>query len=102
MAEAESARQYQRLEDAAQRRQTIGAELWRGVDLQTALDWKEKTIPTKVWAARYGQDYKAALDFLAASEDEERQKQLEAEQARQRELDQANELAEAQRARAGV
>ncbi len=102
VAEAESARQYQRLEDAAQRRQTIGAELWRGVDLQTALDWKEKTIPTKVWAARYGQDYKAALDFLAASEDEERQKQLEAEQARQRELDQANELAEAQRARAGV
>ena len=33
--EAESARQYQRLEDAAKRRrQRAGAELWRGVDLE--------------------------------------------------------------------
>ncbi len=36
-AEAESARQYQRLEDAAKRRQQgQGAELWRGVDLESA------------------------------------------------------------------
>ena len=40
-AEAESARQYQRLEDAAKRRQQrVGAELWRGVDLENARVWK--------------------------------------------------------------
>ena len=47
VAEAEAARQYQRLEDAAKRRQQRrGAELWRGVDLENARIWKErKNLP---------------------------------------------------------
>ena len=66
-AEAESARQYQRLEDAAKRRQQrAGAELWRGVDLENARVWKEHEKPTEAWAARYGDAYQLAMDFLEA------------------------------------
>ena len=44
--EAESARQYQRLEDAARRRQRgTGAELWRGIDLENARVWREQEDP---------------------------------------------------------
>jgi energy-coupling factor transporter ATP-binding protein EcfA2 len=72
MAEAESARQYQRLEDAAKRRQQrAGAELWRGVDLENARVWREREKPTKAWAARYGDAYQSAMDFLTESEAEE-------------------------------
>ena len=100
-AEAESARQYQRLEDAAKRRQQRGgAELWRGVDLENARVWKEDEKPTEAWAARYGDAYQLAMDFLEASEAEEEKQRREHERAYQRELEQARELAEVQRTRA--
>jgi hypothetical protein len=100
-AEAESARQYQRLEDAAKRRrQRAGAELWRGVDLENARVWKEHEKPTAAWAARYGDAYQLAMDFLKASEAEEEKQRHEHERARQRELEQAREFAEVQRTRA--
>ena len=100
-AEAESARQYQRLEDAAKRRQQRGgAELWRGVDLENARVWKEHEKPTEAWAARYGDAYQLAMDFLQASEAEEEKQRREHERAHQRELEQARELAEVQRTRA--
>jgi tetratricopeptide (TPR) repeat protein len=100
-AEAESARQYQRLEDAAKRRQQrVGAELWRGVDLENARVWKEHAKPTEAWAARYGDSYQLAMDFLTESEAEEEKQRHEHERAQQRELEQARELAEVQRTRA--
>src|SRR5215510_11394369 len=100
-AEAESARQYQRLEDAAKRRrQRAGAELWRGVDLENARVWKEHEKPTETWAARYGDAYQVAMDFLEASETEEEKQRHEHERAHQRELEQAREFAEMQSARA--
>ena len=100
-AEAESARQYQRLEDAAKRRQQrVGAELWRGVDLENARVWKEHEKPTETWAARYGDAYQVAIDFLEASEAEEEKQRHEHERAHQRELEQAREFAEMQSARA--
>ena len=78
VAEAESARQYQRLEDAAKRRQQrAGAELWRGVDLENARVWKEHEKPTEAWAARYGDAYQLAMDFLAESEAEEEKQRRE-------------------------
>jgi energy-coupling factor transporter ATP-binding protein EcfA2 len=95
-AEAESARQYQRLEDAAKRHQRRGAELWRGVDLEHARVWKEQEKPTAAWAARYGDAYQLAMDFLQASEAAEDKQRREQEQARQRELEQARELADVQ------
>ena len=101
VAEAESARQYQRLEDAAKRRQQqAGAELWRGVDLENARVWKEQEKPTEAWAARYGDAYPLAMDFLTESEAEEETQRREREQAQQRELEQAKERAELQRIRA--
>jgi tetratricopeptide (TPR) repeat protein len=101
VAEAESARQYQRLEDAAKRRQQrAGAELWRGVDLENIRDWKEREKPTEAWAARYGDAYQLAMDFLTESEAEEENQRRAHEQAQLRELEQARELAEVQRSRA--
>ena len=98
VAEAESARQYQRLEDAAKRRQQrAGAELWRGVDLENARVWKEREKPTEAWAARYGDAYQLAMDFLTESEAEEEKQRRERERAQQRELEQARERAEFQR-----
>jgi hypothetical protein len=100
-AEADSARQYQRLEDTAKRRQQReGAELWRGVDLENARVWKERETPTEAWAARYGDAYQLAIDFLRESEAEEEKQQREKELAYQRELDHARERAEFQRVRA--
>jgi WD40 repeat protein len=101
VAEAESARQYQRLEDAAKRRQQRrGAELWRGVDLENARIWKEREKPTEAWAKRYGDAYQLAMDFLQESEAEEEKQRSEHEQAHQRELEQVRERAELQRIRA--
>ena len=92
MMEAESARQYQRLEDAAKRRQQkAGAELWRGVDLENARLWKEHEQPTQAWSARYGDGYQLAMEFLTESEAEEARQWYEREQARHRELEQAKE-----------
>ena len=100
-AEVESARQYQRLEDVAKRRQQRGgAELWRGVDLENARIWKKDEKPTAAWAVRYGDAYQLAMDFLQASEAEEEKQRREHERAYQRELEQANERAEMQRIRA--
>src|SRR5262249_50773313 len=100
-AEAESARPYPRLEDAAKRgQQRVGAELWRGVDLENAQVWKEHERPTEAWAARYGDAYQLAMGFLEASEAEEEKQRHERERVYQRELEQARELAEVQRTRA--
>jgi energy-coupling factor transporter ATP-binding protein EcfA2 len=100
-AETESARQYQRLEDVAKRRQQRGgAELWRGVDLENARNWKERQKPTEAWGARYGDAYQLAMDFLQASEAEEEKQRREYERAQQRELERAKDLAEFQRIRA--
>ena len=98
--EAESARQYQRLEDAAQRRQRRQGELWRGVDLLNAQRWKEKQGPTRDWAKRYGDAYLQAMIFLAQSEAAEKGQQQRQEQERQQALERARELAETQKARA--
>ena len=99
-AEAESARQYQRLEDAAKRRQQrVGAELWRGVDLENARVWKEHEKPTAAWAARYGDAYQLAMDFLEASE--ARRKNSSASMSEPTSVvEQAREFAEMQSARA--
>jgi hypothetical protein len=95
-AEAESAHQYQRLENDAKRHQRGGAELWRGVDLENARVWKEHEKPTAAWAARYGDAYQLAMDFLQASEAEEAKQRCEQERAHQRELERAREFAEVQ------
>src|SRR6266852_1961258 len=66
--EAESAALYRRLADAATRYRERQAALWRGPDLQLALDWRKDQRPNKVWAARYAPDYPQAIQFLIASQ----------------------------------
>ena len=89
VAEAESAHQYQRLEDDAKRRQQKAADLWRGVNLENARLWKERQRPTEAWAARYGDAYQLAMDFLTESEAEKEKQRHELERARRHELEQA-------------
>jgi hypothetical protein len=71
-AEAVSARQYQRQEDAARRWQQRSGELWRGVDLEQAQVWQAQEHPTAAWAARYGTHFELAMEFLDASATQQR------------------------------
>jgi len=102
--EAESAAIYRRLAETAELREAGRAELWRGADLESALEWRKKVEPTEAWAQRYHPNFNGALDFLFASEHkrdedrakEEQQQREEAERAK-RELALAQVAAEAQR-----
>ena len=89
MAESESAQTYLRLEDAARRRALGKAELWRDADLKVARKWRKKENPTPEWAARYGGDFDAALEFLDESEAAESERLRREKDARQRELREA-------------
>jgi energy-coupling factor transporter ATP-binding protein EcfA2 len=51
--EFESAQMYRRLSDAAAMYQIGRTGLWRPPDLQLALNWQKKQIPTRAWAQRY-------------------------------------------------
>jgi hypothetical protein len=84
-------------DDAKRRQQRKGAELWRGINLENAQVWKEHQKPTEAWAARYGDAYQLAIDFLKESEVEEEKQRRENERAHRRELEQARERAEFQR-----
>ncbi len=87
-AEADSARQYQRLEDAAKRRQAGMEELWRGADLLNAQKWQEQKTPTPTWPAHYGDAYSQAMAFLDQSDAAEKA-QPQQEQEREQALDRA-------------
>ncbi|MBD2461338.1 WD40 repeat domain-containing protein [Oscillatoria sp. FACHB-1407] len=68
--EAESAETYRRLAQAA----VCQRELWRGIDLASAWEWKTKEQPNQVWARRYNPKntspslFQQAIDFLNKSE----------------------------------
>jgi tetratricopeptide (TPR) repeat protein len=69
--EAEAAELYMRVEETARRWRKSKAALWRSPELEHALAWREQVQPTIQWAGRYGQDFALAMDFLAASEEEQ-------------------------------
>lgn len=66
--EAESADKYRRLEQTAQLWKKGEAGLLISPELDMALKWKEKQKPVKQWAARYGDHFDLAMEFLNASE----------------------------------
>ena len=76
--EANSARSYQRLADAAAREKAGKAGLWRDPDLQLALDWQEEQAPTPAWANLYGGDFESVTAFLEKSRSERDHKRAEA------------------------
>jgi len=66
--EAQSAEIYRRLEQTALLHQKKQAELYRGLELARAVDWKKREKPSAAWASRYGQEFDRAMRFLATSE----------------------------------
>jgi WD40 repeat protein len=98
--EAKSAQTYRRLAETAMLHQAGQAGLWRDPDLQIALQWQKENRPNEIWAQRYHSEYARALSFLNKSEAARDAEIAEKEAIRQRELQQAQALAEEQRKRA--
>ena len=65
--EAESARMYRRVIEDATAHDKDQAELWRGLNLQRALVWRDHNKPNKAWAARYHPDFENGMSFLTES-----------------------------------
>ena len=88
--EAESAEIYRRLEDSAYRWHKGLADLWSGIELEIALDWRNRCQPTLTWAKRYGRDagqyFELALRFLEAGETEKLRQQKIAQQEQQKKI----------------
>jgi WD40 repeat protein/energy-coupling factor transporter ATP-binding protein EcfA2 len=67
--EAESAKTYCRLAEAAALHSQGKEGLWDDPELQLALDWRSRCQPTAAWAQRYNADYTMAMRFLDDSRD---------------------------------
>jgi WD40 repeat protein len=98
--EAQSAQIYRRLAETAVLYQEGRAGLWRDPDLHIALDWQKQNRPNEIWAKRYAPQFADAIKFLEKSQTARDAEIAEKEAARQRELQQALALAEAQQKRA--
>jgi len=105
--EAESRATYLRLVEAARLRRAGKAGLWGEPDLTYAWQWHEREAPNDTWAVRYAPGFDDVGAFLResaaahAAQVAEESRHAEVERmAKQRELEQAKELAEAQRQRA--
>ena len=91
--EAQSAKIYRRLADTATLYHEDKAGLYRDPDLQISLSWREENRPNRTWADRYYPGFDSAMAFLDQSQEEAERVEREREEARQREVDQANALA---------
>jgi WD40 repeat protein len=65
--ENESAEMYLRISEAAALYQIGRTGLWRPPDLQLALNWQNKQLPTRYWAQRYDEAFERAIVFLDTS-----------------------------------
>jgi len=91
--EARSAHVYIGLARAAERHEAGRSALWRDPELQLALGWRDKDMPTPAWARRYDPGFERAMRFLEASAAERDAAVAEREQRRRRELQRARRLA---------
>jgi WD40 repeat protein len=94
--EAQSARAYRRLAEAADSHAAGEVSLWRDPELQLALDWRSRNQPNETWAARYHSGFPAAMQFLSESSEAREAERAERQRLRQRELDAQREKAESQ------
>jgi formylglycine-generating enzyme required for sulfatase activity/tetratricopeptide (TPR) repeat protein len=94
--EAQSARIYRRLHETAVLHGEKRAGLYHDPDLQIARSWREVSGPNAVWAEQYGGGFAEAMAFLEESRAAAERAEQERESARQRELERARHLAEAQ------
>jgi WD40 repeat protein len=65
--ESESASDYRWIADAAARRGGYKGGLLGDLDLQTALNWRERADPNEIWARRYHAGFAEAMSFLEKS-----------------------------------
>jgi len=82
--ETDSAKMYSRISEAAKMHQVGRSGLWRPPDLQLALNWQKKQLPTRQWAERYNAAFERANVFLETSKVsyEAEQKSIELKQKR--------------------
>lgn len=80
--EAKSAAIYQQLRQTARQWQAGEATLWNDMPDLAVLAWKNRELPSPVWAARYGSvaDFELAMAFIEASE-QAREEELQRRQA---------------------
>ena len=77
--EAQSARAYRRLRDAAAEFDKGDAGLWVDPQLRLALEWRNKHQPSDRWSQLYGGGFASATAFLSQSREVQRQERLVAE-----------------------
>ena len=94
--ESQSARIYGRLRETAELHAGGKAGLYHDPDLQIAQSWREHSAPNEAWGEQYGGHFGTAMAFLDQSEATVHAQEREQEAARQRELEQTRQLAEAQ------
>ncbi|HXI53434.1 MAG TPA: AAA family ATPase, partial [Candidatus Saccharimonadales bacterium] len=92
--EEQSARIYRRLKETATLWKQGQAGLYHDPDLTIALGWKKAEQPNADWAGQYGGEFEQAMAFLHASQEAAQAEARAKEHARQRELEQAQALAE--------
>lgn len=66
--EAQSARIYRRLAEAAAQHEKNEAGLLRDPELQLALNWRKQNEPNESWASQYQPGFAPAMTYLADSE----------------------------------
>ncbi len=87
--EAEAAKEYQRVRDAAEEHARGREALLVDPRLSTAEDWRDRNHPTQAWAKRYGGDVAAVLAYIeesrhAADAEAERRQEAHRREARAR------------------
>ena len=81
--ERESAVSYLRIAQAAAWYAESSGALWIDPQLETGLQWRQRTHPTAAWADRYDPNFARAMDFLDRSE-KEREAERQKRRARRR------------------
>ena len=84
--EGQSADIFRRLSEAADLHHRGMSGLWRDPELQVAVNWRDTSRPTPVWATRYGRNFDTAMSFLSASQAMRDQAVAERRQFRRRRL----------------
>lgn len=86
--EARAAVFYRHLKQTAIGWANKDAELWGGVNLERAREWKDEHKPTPEWAARYGseEEYAVTTKFLSASETQWKAQQQHAKDEKERKV----------------
>ncbi len=94
--EASSVGIFHRLAESAALHEKGKAGLYRDPELGIALSWRDDAHANAVWADQYGGHFDQAMAFLDRSRDDAEREEKEREAARQRELERAQQFAEAQ------